>query len=448
MKGEIYFIGILGSGMYPLARLLKKRGYNVAGSDNGAKCEYYTDDIGITISRGKNTLWENISLAVYSLAIDEGDDEILSARSLGIPLISRAQLLGALMSEYRTGISVSGSHGKSTVTALIDYIFKTAGIAHTTVSGATLYDGRGFTDGGGDVFVAEACEYKDSFLRLRPTYQIITAVELDHTDYFESLEDIRASFLRAASGSHFAIINIDDKVACEIANELSKQKGGEALTRIITYGRSPCADYRIVNVVYRGDKTEFGIAHGCSEVLFTTDLIGDFNLYNVAAAVALTDTLGVSQYDIQSAVSGFRAPERRLTEICRISDTPVYYDYAHHPSEISLVIDALRERYGKVTVIFRPHTYSRTRSLWSDFISALSKADFTILLDIYPAREKSIDGVNSKALAEQIKNCTYSTRADAVPLAISRPTDVIVLMGAGEVEDVKRALLRLGNNSE
>ena len=161
----------------------------------------------------------------------------------------------------------------------------------------------------------------------------------------------------------------------------------------------------------------------------------------------MADIIGVDREVIAAAVQSFTPIDRRMALISEVGGAPIYYDYAHHPSEIAATVIALKERYGEVTVIFRPHTYSRTKSLWNGFIAALSKADFTILLDIYPAREEYIEGVDSQTLAKEIKNCTYSTAHGAVTAALSRPTGAIVLMGAGEVDWVRQEFIRLGKNT-
>lgn len=436
VKASIRFIGILGSGMYPLASLLKVRGYAVAGSD--ARCDAaYTDRFGIPISRPDGAGWGRVDLAVYSLAIDASDPEIAYAKSHGIPLISRAQLLGAIMLGYRSRISVSGSHGKSTTTALIEHILSVAGLSPIAVSGASLSSGATYKDGIGDVFVTEACEYKDSFLSLCPTHQIITSVELDHTDYFTDLSHIRSSFISAARLAECVILNRDDPIALSIAEELLSEGG----RRVITYGRSVVADYRLHSVRVAGDITYLSISCPDREITLTTSLIGEFNLYNITAAVAVSDMLGAQQEAIALAVASFRPIDRRLTLLGRVGERSIYYDYAHHPTEISAVIDALKERYGSLTVIFRPHTYSRTKSLWCDFIAALSKADFTIILDIYPAREKPIVGVDSARLASEIPGARYSDAHSAADLAISYGSGAVALLGAGEVDRVKADLI-------
>lgn len=450
-------MGILGSGCYPLAKMLSERGYTVSGSDSGAHAEYYTDSAGISIWRKRDTIPDGATLVIYSLAIDEGEAEVRDAKRRGITLLSRAQLLGALMSHSKTRISVSGSHGKSTTTAIIEHVLATAGMEYTAISGASLHSGMAYADCGSDVFLAEACEYKDSFLCLCPTHQIITSVELDHTDYFASLEAIAHSFYLAARRTRTVIINEDDPIAAKIAERLRREiseaksytppgcnaKSDKIHTEeVITYGRSPTADYRIASVERTGEATAFCLGHQTAEYHLVTTLIGDFNLYNIAAAVALADSLGVERKSIETAVTDFHGIERRLSRLGRIGDTEVYYDYAHHPSEIMAVIRALKERYGSVSVIFRPHTYSRTASLWDGFIEALSEASRVALVDVYPAREREIEGVSSLRLAECIVGAEYFNEpGEAVKFALAGEFGAVALLGAGEVAAIKDTLL-------
>ena len=428
--------------MYPLARLLQGRGIDVTGRDAAAREDEYTDGYGILIRRSADSV--DASAVIYSLAIDEDDPEICDAVNRGVPLISRAQLLGAVMRKFGVRIAVSGSHGKSTTTAIIDHVLSLSGLSHTTVSGAGLSDGDALHDGGGDVFLAEACEYKDSFLRLCPSHLIITSVELDHTDYFISTDMIQASFIRAAQGADVVLLNLDDP-GCEAIYRALTQSPNDK--KIYTYGKRDGVDYRFSVEGHDGEITGFSVASQCEVCELSTRLMGEFNLYNLTAATAMADIIGIGKDVIAGAISSFAPVERRMTLISCVGGAPIYYDYAHHPTEIRATVTALKERYGTVTVVFRPHTYSRTKSLWDDFITEFSKADFTIMLDIYPAREKYIDGVDSKILASKISNCTYSTAEDAVRLALSRHTGSIVLMGAGDVEEVKEEFIRIGKST-
>ena len=442
VKKSIRFVGILGSGMYPLACILRGRGYEVSGYDRNAKRDEYTDENGIKITRVAGNMPQNVGFCVYSLAIDESNSEIMYAKTHDVPLISRAQLRGALMGDYSVRISVSGTHGKSTTTALIDHILTVAGERHTTVSGATLSSGNLYADQSGKIFIAEACEYKDSFLCLSPTCQLITAVELDHTDYFADIDSIRASFIKAARNAQLSIINSDDPISSGIADELRKE--GRA---VLTYGKAACLDYSFDSVYTEGDTTFFTVRKGSACLRLRTSLIGEYNLYNITAAVAVADYIGIPEYKIADAISSFVTIGRRMELISTVDGVPVYYDYAHHPTEINAVITALKARYGSVTVIFKPHTYSRTKSLWRDFIRVLCKADFTILLDIYPARELPIEGVDSEALAKEIGSAQRSDDINAAELARCHAHGTIVLLGAGEVDSVKDAFVNMNNKS-
>ena len=461
VKNRVHFLGILGSGCYPLAKLLRRRGYTVSGTDAGAERDLYVDADGIEIARYRSQIPHGTALLVYSLAIAEDDPEMISARQMGVALISRAQLLGALMSEYPTRVSVSGSHGKSTTTALIEHILEVAGASHTTVSGAALTSGQAYKDGGGDIFVAEACEYKDSFLLLHPTLQLITSVELDHTDYFPTLSDIRASFLCAAKMASTALINLDDPTARSIFDELREERSGSTYytpyTRVeiahkntlITYGKDKDADYRLHSVKSLGDLTELSVSIGNGRIDLVTPLIGEYNLYNITAAVAVSDILGVDHDSIRRAVAGFRGIARRASVVAHVGGAPVYYDYAHHPSELTAVISALKARYGTLSVIFRPHTYSRTESLFDGFTKALALADHAVLLDVFAAREKPIDGIDSEHLAKSISGAVYCADAErAAKLAASYGCGAVALLGAGEVGSVLNYLIQLGNKEK
>lgn len=425
---KIYFLGVRGEGMKPLAILAHSLGYSVGGSDaRGAASDSQLSSIlevrSVTDSE----------LVVYSLAIDEADAELVLAGSLGIPCISRAELLGALMLSYRWRVGVSGSHGKSTTTAAIDAIFSHAGIPLTTVPGAELSDGTHVRIEGRDTFVFEACEYKDSFLALFPSLLVITGVELDHTDYFCSLSHIADSFLRAAEKAERAVLlNIDCPTLRAIASRIR-------CVDVITYGAGPDADYRYIS---RGEG-RFTVLRRREKYLdLSTPLIGEYNIANLTAAAAVADLSGIERGHIAAAIADFHGIARRMQRLCTLDERPVIYDYAHHPSEIVAAIDAVRAAFGECTVVFRPHTYSRTKSLWNDFITALSKADFTILMDIYPAREAPIDGITSERLAfEMGRRAVYLPTCEVVEHIRRRTRGAIVLMGAGDIDTVKEEIL-------
>ncbi len=462
---KIHFGGVLGAGMLPLASIFAALGYNVRGSDRSVVEPDFSRD-GIAVYPPSRENIADADIFVYTLALSALDEEYLAARARRIPAVSRAQLLGALMREYGERIAVSGSHGKSTVTALIDCVLNSSAVPLTTVPGARLYDGQayrlsrqGTQSGGdlsdreassvagkaahgitgGDILLAEACEYKDSFLSLYPTIGVITSVELDHTDYFSSLADISASFRTFARRAKRAlVINIDYPDGEAIAKELS------STTEIVTYGKSHAADLSYEKITTSGTPCRFFVYFKGERLMeCSTMLLGDYNMENILAAIAVCRLVGIQTEEICSAISRFSGIDRRLSLISALNGRRVYYDYAHHPREISLSIEAVREVDGECTVVFSPHTYSRTKSLWDGFIASLSKADFTIITDIYPAREDPIEGITSERLAKSMNNgAVYLSDRDVLSYVRNSTRGSIILMGAGDNEYIKNEFLR------
>lgn len=431
-------MGVLGAGMLPLAQMLNERGCSVTGSDMGTDVSVVDN---IPISTHSPEYARSADFTVYSLAIDERDVDIVAAAEAGVPLISRAQLLGALMLDFHVRIGVSGSHGKSTTTALIDAILCEAGLSPTTISGAELRDGIRYRRGTGGILIYEACEYKDSFLSFFPTHQIITSAQLDHTDYFRDLEHIRESFVKCALRASSVVIISD---TAQLSERIDKS------ISVLTYGKNEKCDFSY-RIIEKGQGVcRFSVKIGEKQPLYLeTPLIGEFNIENISAAMALAYTLGVSADAIARAVRNFRGIRRRLDKIGTVNGRDIFFDYAHHPTEISLAIDALTGIYGECTVIFRPHTYSRTAGLWSDFVASLGQADFTVLVDIYPAREEPIPGITSERLARAIgKSAKYLPTYDAAAYVMANTRGVIVLMGAGDVDMIRQDLLNMNKKKE
>ena len=431
---RIHFVGVLGAGMLPLAKLCRSLGYEISGSDARAYCSamHAHADCDALFSAPITThahgLLDGVDLLVVSFAIPKDSPEIVDAISESIPIFSRAEMLGILMKRYDRRIGVSGSHGKSTTTALIDKMLCMGGVSHITVSGATLFDGLDARVEPSDTFLYEACEYRDAFLSFHPTHQVITSIELDHTDYFTDIDAIRHSFLSAAERASVGVIlNTDFDGSLEFARML--------IAPVITYGRAEDADYRYIIDERDRDGYRFRILKGKKSFLnLRTSLIGEYNLANITAAVAAADMLGVDAYAIARSVAEFQGIERRMSYLGRIADTDVFYDYAHHPTEIASAIDAIKERYSSCAVIFKPHTYSRTKALWGEFIRALTRSDLAILLDIYPAREDPIDGITSENLARDMGNgAFYTDESGAMRYIRDCEYPAVVLMGAGDI---------------
>ena len=429
----IHFIGVLGAGMLPLASLLISHGYRVGGSDK--KEAAFPLPQGLDFWQGHEP--ERIppdALCVYSLAMPEDDPERVFAARRGQTVISRPRLLGMLVSGYEASVGVAGSHGKSTVTAMLSYLL--SDLSPTVLCGAEIGE-RGLVRGGDSLLVYEACEYRDAFLSTRPTVALLLNLELDHTDYFADIHALEHSFARFSASADMTVYNADDEHICKII--LNSDENA------VSFGASALADYRY-EILGVGDSTTFAV-YQRGELLgeFSLHIPGSFNLKNALAAIAVAAELGVPTDTISRRLSDFRGIPRRLERISTLSGYPVIYDYAHHPTEIAAGIDAVRAQGNEhVTVVFRPHTYTRTASLWDGFVRALRRADRVILLDVFAAREEEIAGVDSRNLALAIgERATYArSDTEAALLILEQSPCTTVLMGAGDLDGVKKILLK------
>ena len=434
---SIHFIGVGGVSMYSLARLALNYKCKVSGSDTAeTKRTAALRDMGAKIFIGHSA--DNINgadLVVYTLAISEDNPELLSAKERGIPVVTRASFLGALMLNYRSRIGVSGSHGKSTTVAMLDTIFTHAGREPSVLSGADLSVGEPHKLGSKDTLIYEACEYKDSFLRFSPTVAVALNLDFDHTDYFSDIRALRESFIKALSRAKKAIVNYDDENLYKIIKKIK--------TKVITFGQGEEPDYRYRIVGFHDNGYDFVLSRGEKLIgSFRINVPGVFNVSNAAAAIIAALESGVSADLIIDGLSGFSGISRRLERIGDRYGRPVFYDYAHHPTEIRCVINTVRLLLGdSVTVIFKPHTYTRTRSLWDGFVSSLSTADYSVLLDVYPARETEIEGVNSERLAREIgKHSVYLTERELLSHIDKSTYGAIIIMGAGDMEEIKKLI--------
>lgn len=428
---KINFLGAGGIGMYPLCLLSRELGYSVSGYDRDEnslirelkECGIEVRDVDF-----------DTELLVATLAASPDGKNIQRARNLGIPIVSRPAFLGALMEKYKTRIGVSGSHGKSTVTGMCSHIFEIADKNPTTLCGAIM---RGVESplrlGGMNTLIYEACEYKDAFLEFSPTLSVYTNLELDHVDYFKSLEDIKASFLRAMNTSDVSIINADDENLLEISS-------GTA-SHILKVGTFPECDYVISEVAGNVGNYRYKISHGEESSAVSLSILGRFNVYNSALAIAAAREHGISLKAGARAISSFFGVGRRLERLGAKDGRNVYYDYAHHPTEIRESINAIREREGgNITVIFKPHTYSRTKALFSELCEALSLADSVLLLDISAIREEYDPTVSSSLLAEKIGAHSRKIEENEVLDNIPKDSGTVVIMGAADLSKIKEII--------
>lgn len=437
--GRVHFVGVGGVSMYSLARLALRLGVNVSGSDrvvSGRTKELSLRGVKIFIGHDSSNV-TGAGLVVHTHAISSTNPELIAAENSGIPIISRAELLGALMLSYATRIGVSGTHGKSTTTSMLDAIFSEALSQPTTLSGADLQNGAPIRVGRNNLLIYEACEYRDSFLNFSPTVAIALNMELDHTDYFPEIKAMKESYIKALNkASGFALVNYDDENLFDILPRLK--------VKVITFGQSERADWRYLITGFLENGMEVTLYRfGVLEFKFKLKIQGVHNAQNAAAAAIVAIEMGVPAETVASALESFLGVPGRLELVGYHQGRAVYFDYAHHPTEIIAGINTLKLIAGEeITVVFKPHTFSRTASLWADFSAALSLADHIVLTDIYPAREEPIPGITSERLAADIgERAVYAKDFDVVSVVDLHTSGTMVVMGAGDTEKIKNRLI-------
>ena len=439
-NSKIHFVGIGGISMYSLARLSLLSSNEISGSDREESVRTQTlQSLGVKVSIGHSE--SNVmdqDAVIYTHALSEDNPELVAARKRNLPVISRAEYLGALMTEYNTRIGVSGTHGKSTVVAMIDMILAFAAKEHTTLSGASLVTGEPFRIGKErELFLYEACEYKDSFLKFQPTVALALNLEYDHPDYFNDIKALKASFTKALSKSRTVIINNDDRNLSDIASKLKN------VERIVTVGvRDNCTySYRIT--CYKSCGFKFSIYKEKELVgRFEINVPGTYNVANAVFAAVSALELGIDVGVICNAIAAFKGIAGRMEHLGTFENKEIYADYAHHPTAVRASLNALK-MYTKesITVVFKPHTYSRTAALFEEFANALSVADHVILTDVYAAREEDNGTVSSERLAALIGAKAIYCRDDQIKETVAGINHgAVVLMGAGGLEKIKKEL--------
>ena len=436
---RVHFSGVGGVGMSSLFRLSRHFGIHATGTDR-ERGEYFDalrrEGARVACCAEGATLPEDIDLLVYSLALDERDSELLEAEERGVPTVSRAEYLGALATCFGRTVAISGSHGKSTVTAMLSHILEYAGKDPTVLSGASLAcGGSSCRIGALDCLVFESCEYKDSFLIPRPDIGVFLNLELDHVDWFRDLGEISASFLTAMGKAGRAVVNIDDG---EIAKNAEK-----LYTPHVTFGKKQGADYRIITLCETAHDLKFSLEHrGTILGVITLPMLGAFNIYNATAATVAAMMCGVSFDECRDALADFSGIGRRLERIGDFRGRPVYYDYAHHPTEIAEGIKAVKsDTGGPVTVIFGPHTYSRTKGLWCGFVNSLCMAENVVLTPISAIREAKNEDISSEKLAIECGGSVVYGEDELLSL-LECGEGAIIIMGAADMSWVKNVLIK------
>lgn len=448
---HVHFIGIGGISMSGLAEILLEEGFTISGSD--AKQSALTDSLAqksatIYIGQKASNLSIRPALVVYTAAIREDNEEFKAAVDAGIPMLSRAELLGQIMDNYEKSIAVAGTHGKTTTTSMISQILLVAKADPTiSVGGILEAIGGNIRVGGSEVFITEACEYTNSFLHFHPKYSIITSVEAEHLDFFKDIDDIRRSFHEfAGNTAHDGVLIINGQIAAldQITNNLS--------CSVTTYGLCENDDFYAKNITYNDHACGTYTLMHKTEDLGTVSLSvpGRHNVSNSLAAIALCLNLGLPLDVIKKGLLQFGGTKRRFEYKGTKNGITVIDDYAHHPTEVAATLTAARNYpHGRIICVFQPHTYSRTKAFLSDFARVLSMADIVVLADIYAAREKNTIGISSKdLLAELQKNgqeSYYFPSFDEIEKFLSEKcinNDLLITMGAGDVYLIGEHLLQ------
>lgn len=446
---RIHFVGIGGIGMSGIAEVLLNLGYEISGSDIApSDTTGRLDDLGVAIHTGhaaKNI--GNADVVVTSTAIRPENEEVIEAHRKNIPVIPRAEMLAELL-KMKFSIAVSGSHGKTTTTSMVAAVLAHGGLDPTMVIGGKLASiGGNAKLGDGEVIVAEADESDGSFLTLNPCIAVITNIDKEHLDYYRNLKDIREAFLKFANIVPFygaTVLCVDDLNVRKIIPRIKR--------RFITYGIARDADYRVKDITFSGGSSIFSL-YERNILLGTVKLRvpGTFNVYNSLAAVAAARELNIPFPVIKEGLRNFSGVHRRLEVKGKKNDVTVVDDYGHHPTEIKATLSAVRQIWsGRIIVVFQPHRYTRTQTLFHEFLTAFYHADILIITDIYAASEAPVPGVTAEKLCQEIKKSSkkdvrhFSNFDDIVDylLRTARPSDVILTQGAGNVWTIGEKFLK------
>lgn len=444
---KIHFVGIGGIGMSGLAEIMHQQGYTVTGSDRASgDIVDRLASLGIVCYLGHDAKHVDCDLLVYTSAAAADNPELVEARRRKIPTIKRAALLGEFV-RTKKGIAVSGTHGKTTTTAMIGMMMEHAGLRPTLFVGGIL---KGLKTnaklGDGDYAVVEADEYDRSFLELHPWITVINNIESDHLDCYRDIHDIKTAFTRLANqtsvfGGVWA--NADDPNVLEIIPEISR--------RVTTFGFSERAQFRATNVQQVSNQMSFDVEHNGKFLgNIKMHLSGEHNAKNALACIGIGLDLNISFKTIAQSLENFEGTERRFEMIGTLNGITWIDDYAHHPTEIRATLKGARNGWPqkRIIAVFQPHLYSRTRDYLTDFARSFADADTVLLTDIYAAREEPIEGINGQRLFDETRkehpHVIYAPDQNTLMreiLNIAREGDLVITMGAGDITRIGRSLI-------
>ena len=449
-KKHIHFIGIGGSGMYPLAQILHTKGYYLTGSDNNETSTLEAvRKMGIPVTLGQRA--ENIEgadLIVFSAAIMEDNPELIAARKAaenGVRLAERAELLGLVTEQFSKAFCVSGTHGKTTTSSMLTSILLAADADPSAVIGGKLRAiGGSGRAGNSEYMVCEACEFKDTFLHLFPNISIILNIDEDHMDYFKTMDNLKASFVKFCDlTTDLIIANGDDENTMEVLRKCNSS------ARFVTYGARDTNDFYAEEIYQSSDfRREFTLMNKGEQLCrIEVNVPGLHNVYNAVAACAATYSAGIPIDAIQRGMETFTGAMRRFEKLAEIKGVTFVDDYGHHPAEIAATLKTAKEMsFRRVWCVHQPFTYSRTAALLDDFAEALSIADKVVLTEIMGSREKNTYNIYSKDLAAKIDGCVWFPTFEEVARHVVdnvQEGDLVITTSCGDVYKVAEIMIKM-----
>lgn len=437
-KKKIYFIGIGGISMSALAKYLAVNGYIVSGSDifRGEQADSlasYGVKVFVGMDEGRKELTE-AEIVVYTDAISMGNCELKAARLQRKIIYSRAELLGVVCYDFSTVISIAGSHGKTTCTSMCAHILKSVSAAFTAHIGGEDSLFGNFYHSGKDYFVTEACEYKRNLLKLQPNVAVLLNIDRDHMECYDGIEDLSACFKEYCLKASAVFVCADD-ARCAQLGEFS------------SFGiENPLADYRAIQLKANNEKYSFMVEeYGKQLCKVRLNAIGKCNVYNAIAAFGAMRSLGFHEKEIAKGLESFTAVKRRFERIGSWQGVSFICDYAHHPSEISATLATAKGICrGKLYVVFQPHTYSRTKLLFPEFVAALQSVENLVVYKTYAAREQYDEEGSAECLAKELGGCLYASNPNVLKMWLKKTVkeeDIVLFLGAGDIYYVAQYLL-------
>ncbi len=447
---HIHFIGIGGIMMSGIAELLKNEGYIVTGSDlkqsditnhlieNGIKIYFKHDEDNVV----------GADLIVYSSAVNENNPELKKAIENNMKILNRAEMVGVIMKEYTTNIAISGAHGKTTTTSMVSDILNYSNIDPTVLIGGISNNIHSNVQiGNSDVFLLEACEYKENFLHFNHNIGVILNIDEDHLDYYDDLNHIIDAFIKFAKkipNDGYLVLNSDDYNARKVLSHVD--------CNIFTFGINNNSDFTAKNIVFDNNGyANFDVFYKDTLLnKFSLNVPGKHNIYDALASIVVSYILTIDMDKVQTALTEYKGTKRRFDYIGSYNNARIFDDYAHHPNEIKATLEAAKKiSHNRIISIFQPHTYSRTRSLLLEFSSSFKKADLVIITDIYAAREKKDLGVHSKDLVSEINkvhnNVLYLSEFNDIIDYLKehiKEDDIVLTMGAGNIREVAELITK------